>query len=327
SGRNKMVINHLDKLFITNDATTIVNELEVQHPAAKILVSAGKAHQDEIGDGANLTISFSGELLQNAEELIRMGLYPSEIISGYTKAINKTIEILDELLEIGSENMDVRDKGQVVSRMKAVASKRFGEEDMLCSVIAYACIQVCPKNQANFNVDNVRVVKLLGGGLNSTVVRGMVLKNDVVGTIKRVEKAKVVVFVCGVDTAGTETKGTVLIHDVEQNYAKTEEAKVEELIKAVTDSGAKVIVSGAVAGEMALHFCEHYKIMFLKISSKFELRRFCRTTGVVAIPNPDDLGYVDSISVEEIGGARVCLLSLIMLLGVGARLNFISLTV
>ncbi|CAL9037406.1 T-complex protein 1 subunit theta-like [Musa acuminata AAA Group] len=314
NGMNKMVINHLDKLFVTNDAATIVNELEVQHPAAKILVLAGKAQQEEIGDGANLTISFAGELLQNAEELIRMGLHPSEIISGYTKAINKTIEILDELVEKGSETMDVRSKEEVVSRMKAaVASKQFGLEQLLCPIIADACIQVCPKNPANFNVDNVRVAKLLGGGLhNSTVVRGMVLKNDAIGTIKRVEKAKIVVFAGGVDTSATETKGTVLIQSAEQlkNYAKTEESKVEELIKAVADSGAKVVVSGAAVGDMALHFCERYKLMVLKISSKFELRRFCRTTGAVALlklsqPNPDELGYADSISVEEVGGVRV----------------------
>ncbi|KAJ8493095.1 hypothetical protein OPV22_014816 [Ensete ventricosum] len=314
NGMNKMVINHLDKLFVTNDAATIVNELEVQHPAAKILVLAGKAQQEEIGDGANLTISFAGELLQNAEELIRMGLHPSEIISGYTKAINKTIEILDELLEKGSETMDVRSKEEVVSRMKAaVASKQYGQEDLLCPIIADACIQVCPKNPANFNVDNVRVAKLLGGGLhNSTVIRGMVLKNDAFGTIKRVEKARIAVFAGGVDTSATETKGTVLIQSAEQleNYAKTEEAKVEELIKAVAESGAKVIVSGAAVGDMALHFCERYKLMVLKVSSKFELRRFCRTTGAVAIlklsqPNPDDLGYADSISVEEVGGVRV----------------------
>ncbi|MED6194093.1 T-complex protein 1 subunit theta [Stylosanthes scabra] len=314
NGMNKMVINHLDKLFVTNDAATIVNELEVQHPAAKILVLAGKAQQEEIGDGANLTISFAGEILQGAEELIRMGLHPSEIISGYTKAINKTIEILDELVEKGSETMDVRDKEQVISRMKAaVASKQFGQEDTICSLVADACIQVCPKNPANFNVDNVRVAKLLGGGLhNSTVVRGMVLKSDTVGTIKRIEKAKVAVFAGGVDTSATETKGTVLIHSAEQleNYSKTEEAKVEELIKAVAESGAQVVVSGGSVGEMALHFCERYKLMVLKISSKFELRRFCRTTGAVAMlklgqPNPDDLGYVDSVSVEEIGGVRV----------------------
>ncbi|KAK7846194.1 t-complex protein 1 subunit theta [Quercus suber] len=306
NGMNKMVINHLDKLFVTNDAATIVNELEVQHPAAKILVLAGKAQQEEIGDGANLTISFAGELLQNAEDLIRMGLHPSEIISGYTKAINKTVEILEELVENGSETMDVRNKEQVLSRIRAaVASKQFGQEDILCSLVA--------DNPANFNVDNVRVAKLLGGGLhNSTVVRGMVLKSDAVGSLKQIEKAKVAVFAGGVDSSATETKGTVLIHSAEQleNYSKTEEAKIEELIRSVADSGAKVIVSGAAVGEMALHFCERYKLMVLKISSKFELRRFCRTTGAVAMlklsqPNPDDLGYVDSISVEEIGGVRV----------------------
>ncbi|XP_042389613.1 T-complex protein 1 subunit theta-like isoform X2 [Zingiber officinale] len=316
NGMNKMVINHLDKLFVTNDAATIVDELEVQHPAAKILVLAGKAQQEEIGDGANLTISFAGELLQNAEELIRMGLHPSDIISGYTKAVNKTVAILDELVEKGSETMDVRNKDEVFNRMRAsVASKQFGQEDVLCPLIADACIQVCPKNPANFNVDNVRVAKLLGGGLhNSLVVRGMVLKGDTVGTIKRVEKAKIAVFAGGIDTSATETKGTVLIHTAEQleNYAKTEEAKVEELVKAVVDSGAKVVVSGAAVGDMALHFCERYKLMVLKISSKFELRRFCRTTGAVALlklsqPNPDELGYADSISVEEIGGARVTL--------------------
>ncbi|ONK61297.1 uncharacterized protein A4U43_C08F28240 [Asparagus officinalis] len=314
NGMNKMVINHLDKLFVTNDAATIVNELEVQHPAAKILVLGGKAQQEEIGDGANLTVSFAGELLQNAEELIRMGLHPSEIISGYTKAIKKVLEILDELVEKGSETMDVRNKDEVITRIKsAVASKQFGQEDILCPLIADACIQVCPKNPTNFNVDNVRVAKLVGGGLhNSSIVRGMVLKTDAVGSIKKVEKAKIAVFVGGVDTSATETKGTVLIHNAEEleNYAKTEEAKVEELIKAVADSGAKVVVSGAAVGEMALHFCERYKLMVLKISSKFELRRFCRTTGAVALlklsqPNPDDLGYADSVSVEEIGGSRV----------------------
>ncbi|KAJ6697266.1 hypothetical protein OIU85_003617 [Salix viminalis] len=319
NGMNKMVINHLDKLFVTNDAATIVNELEVQHPAAKILVLAGKAQQEEIGDGANLAISFAGEILQNADELIRMGLHPSEIISGYNKSIDKAIEILGELVEPGSENMDVRNKEEVIFRMKAaVASKQFGQEDVLCNLISEACIQVCPKNPANFNVDNVRVAKLVGGGLNnSSIVHGMVLKGDTVGTMKRVEKAKVAVFVGGVDTSATETKGTVLIHSAEQleNYAKTEEAKVEELIKAVADSGAKVIVSGAAVGEMALHFCERYKLMVLKISSKFELRRFCRTTGAIAIlklspPSPDDLGYVDSISVEEIGGTRVTVMTL-----------------
>ncbi|PWA70669.1 Chaperone, tailless complex polypeptide 1 [Artemisia annua] len=209
NGMNKMVINHLDKLFVTSDTATIVNELEIQHPAAKILVLAGKAQQEEIGDGANLVVSFAGELLQGAEELIRMGLHPNEIIIGYTKAINKRIiwdrgsvlttlfllqvvEILEGLVEQGSETMDVRNRDEVTLRMKAaVASKQYGQESILCPLIADACIQVFPKNPVNINVDNVRVAKLLGGGLqNCTTVRGMVLKGDTIGSIKRIEKSK-----------------------------------------------------------------------------------------------------------------------------------------
>jgi T-complex protein 1 subunit theta len=135
--------------------------------AAKLLVLAGRAQQEEIGDGANVTVSFAGELLEKAEELIRMGLHPSEIIMGYNKAINKVsshfqsdgtgivktcslnvgslclcvhmqaIEILEDLVEKGSENMDVRNKDEVVLRMRsAVASKHFGQEDILCSLVS-----------------------------------------------------------------------------------------------------------------------------------------------------------------------------------------------
>ncbi|XP_013617096.1 PREDICTED: T-complex protein 1 subunit theta-like [Brassica oleracea var. oleracea] len=204
NGLNKMVINHSDKLFVTNDAATIVNELEIQHPAAKILVLAAKAQQEEIGDGANLTISFAGELLQNAD------------CRGACQ--DGVVEVLEELVESGSERMDVRSKGEVVSRMRAaVASKQFGQEEIICSLVADACIQVCPKNPTNFNVDNVRVAKFLAGGLhNSCIVRGMVLESDAVGSIKRMVKAKVAVFAGGVDTTATETKGTVLIHSAEQ---------------------------------------------------------------------------------------------------------------
>ena len=88
-GMNKMIINHLDKLFVTSDAATIVSELEVQHPAAKLLVLAAKAQQEEVGDGANLVITLAGELLQGAEDLIKSGLHPSEIITGYAKATEK----------------------------------------------------------------------------------------------------------------------------------------------------------------------------------------------------------------------------------------------
>ena len=89
-----MIINHLDKLFVTSDAATIVSELEVQHPAAKLLVLAAKAQQEEMGDGANLVITLAGEWLQGAEDLLKSGLHPSEIVAGYSKATNKASLIL-----------------------------------------------------------------------------------------------------------------------------------------------------------------------------------------------------------------------------------------
>lgn len=314
NGMNKMIINHLDKLFVTSDAATIVAELEVQHPAAKLLVLAARAQQEEVGDGSNTVVSFAGELLAGAEELIRSGLHPSEIIAGYGNATAKVLELMEDLVLEGSDKVDVRDRVEVEKRLvAAVASKQFGNEPTLCPLIADACMQVCPTNPANFNVDNVRVAKILGGGLSdSSVVRGMVLKTDATGTIKHASKAKVAVFGQGIDTQATETKGTVLIENAEQleSYAASEEAQVESLIKAVAASGATVVVSGQTVGEMALHFCERYKLMVLKIASKFELRRFCRTTGAVSLvklqpPMSDELGFADSITVKEIGGTTV----------------------
>jgi T-complex protein 1 subunit theta len=94
TGRNKMVINHLEKLFVTNDAATIIRELEVVHPAAKLVVGASQQQEAEMGDATNFVVVFAGELLRQAESLIRMGLHPSEIVQGYELAMQKAQDIL-----------------------------------------------------------------------------------------------------------------------------------------------------------------------------------------------------------------------------------------
>lgn len=201
----------------------------------------------------------------------------------------------------------------VAARIKGtLSSKQFGYEDILSKTCAEACIDVCPKNAQNFNVDNVRVAKIVGSSLHeNVVVQGMVIRRDCEGTIKHVKDAKVAVFGCAVDTSSTETKGTVLITsaaDLEQ-YSKGEEQKMEEYIKLIADSGAKVVVSGQSFGELAMHFIERYELMAIKMPSKFELRRFCRatnSTGIIKLgrPSADELGYVSSIDVKEIGGTK-----------------------
>lgn len=313
NGMNKMVINHLDKLFVTSDASTIVQELEVQHPAAKLLVMAAKAQEAEIGDGTNFVLALAGELLSNAEGILRDGLHTTDVADGYQKASEKALEALDALVLPGSETLDIRDKDSVAKRLKgSISSKQYGFEDTLCPLIAEACIDVCPKNPTNFNVDNVRVVKIMGSGLASShVVKGMVLKRDVEGTVKHLENAKVAVYSQGIDTSGTESKGTVLIKNAEelQNYAKSEENKLEEYIKSIASSGAQIVVSGSSIGEMAMHFIEKYGMMAIRIPSKFDLRRFCKATNSTALakltaPQPDELGFAQSVKVEEIGGSN-----------------------
>ena len=318
NGMNKMVINHLERLFVTSDAAVIVRELEVAHPAARLLVMAAQSQEREMGDGTNLVVSFGGELLGLAEELVREGLHPSEIVEGYEKAAAKALEWMGELVVEKSDVLDARDVDAVAGRIKGtLSSKQHGFEEKLARVVASACVDVLPKNALNFNVDNVRTTKIPGSSLSDcTVVQGMVIRRGVEGTIRSLKNVKIAVFGCAVDTSTTETKGTVLIKSASEleAYSKGEEAKMEEYIKGIADAGARVVVTGQSFGEMALHFIERHGLMAIKIPSKFELRRLCRATnarGLVKLDRPeaDELGFVSSIEVREIGGTQCVVVS------------------
>ena len=286
-GRNKMVINHLDKLFVTSDAATIVTEMEIVHPAAKMIVYAAETMERELGDGTNFVVSLASELLANSEALIHDGLHPVEIAAGYEKACARALEILDELVLPGSESLDVFNIEAVSGALAtAIATKQYGYHHTLAKLTAEACIAVCPKNPHNFRVDDVRIAKVVGSGLSSSeVIQGLVIRRNPEGSTLHVENAKVAVYSEGLDLAMTETKGTVLLHSGEEleGYARSEEERVDALIKGLADAGVKLVFSGGPVGELCLHFCERYKIMLVKIQSKFELRRICRATGATAL--------------------------------------------
>lgn len=186
-------------------------------------------------------------------------------------------------------------------------------EDILASLVAEAVLAVLPKNPVNFNVDNVRVVKIMGGTLESSrVVKGMVFGREPEGTIKNVTKAKVGVFSCPIDISQTETKGTVLLKNAEEmmNYSKGEEERLESAVKELYDSGLRVVVAGATVGDLAMHYLNRFNILVVKILSKFELRRLCRVVGATPLarlgaPMPDEMGAVDVVETTEIGGDRV----------------------
>lgn len=311
NGMNKMVINHIEKQFVTSDAATIIRELDVEHPAAKLMILASQMQDSEVGDGTNFVIIFAGALLECSEELIRLGVTPTQIADGYEKALEKALEILPSLICL--EVKDCRNIAEVSKGIRtAIQSKQYGNEDFLADLVTKACVSILPE-KTTFNVDNVRVCKVLGSGLlSSTVVQGMVFKRQVEGEITKVLKAKVAIYSCAVDIMQTETKGTVLIKTADElmNFSRGEENLLELQIKAIADTGAKVVVAGAKFGDMALHYLNKYGLMAVRLNSKFDLRRLSKTVGATVLPRltaptPQELGYCDVVCVEELGDTPI----------------------
>ncbi len=299
-------------MILTSDAATILRELDVVHPAAKLIVMASQQQEAEMGDATNLVIVLAGELLRKAEDLLRMGLKASDVVQGYERAQTFALKTLEEL-EVDKVK-DIRSQSELSKAIRTVvASKQSGSEDFLADMVAEAVLAVLPKHAANFNVDNIRVVKIMGGSLEqSRVVKGMVFGREPDGSVKKAEKAKVGVFSCPIDISQTETKGTVLLHNAKEmlDFTKGEETQLENIVKELHDSGLRVVVAGSTVGELALHYLNRFGILVIKILSKFELRRLCRVVGATPLarlgaPMPDEMGNVDIVETSEIGGDRV----------------------
>ena len=306
-----MVINHLDRLFVTSDAATIIKESDIHHPAAKMIAMAAQMQENECGDGSNFVISLAGELMAQAQSLLQMGLHPSEILIGYEKASKKCQEEYEN--SVCYTLKDIRDNEEVLRAMKAsVASKQYGLEDLLGKLIVQACLYAIPRGKDHFSVDNIRVCKILGGGLpDSEVVRGMVCIRQSETSITRVTNAKVAVFNSNIEMNQGETKGTVLLHNADEleNYTKSEEERFEKIIKGLAEAGIQVVVASGSISETAVHFFEKYKMMAIKIMSKWELKRIARAVGASPIikletPKPEEIGYADEVHFMEISSQK-----------------------
>ena len=227
------------------------------------------------------------------------GLHTAEIIAGYQRAFNKTLEILPTLVVKSVGN--VRDRAELVVAIKSViATKQYGYEDLLSGLVVDAChttFQVLSK-KPTLNIDNVRISKLRGGNiLQSNHIKGMVILRDAEGIIKKAEKAKVVVFGCGIEASSSEAKSTILLKNADEllNYNKSEEKKMEEIISGVAATGVKVVISHGSISEMAMHFLDKYGLMVIKVQSKFDLRRICGALGATAVVRlgpctPEEMG-------------------------------------
>lgn len=326
NGSNKLVINHLGRQFITADTATMLRELDMQHPCGRMLVQSCAQQEFEVGDGTNLTVMFAGSLLQEAEALLKEGLHAADVIKGYELCLEKTLELIKGY---GCwELTDVKDHAQVKKAvMTCVTAKQMDLAPQLTELITTAIVQVTRsladsnagvqkkgiEESKKFELDNVRTSKIPGGSLSkSFVVDGMVVPRNTMGITKEATKTKVAVYGGGIDHQQTEAKGTVLIRNAAElmNFSKGEESAMEEFIKGISDMGVGVIISGGSVNDIAQHFLDKYKILCVKIGSKFELKRMCSSLKAVNIlraglPMEEELGYADSVKVEEIASNKI----------------------
>lgn len=312
NGMNKFIINHLDKVFLTKDSGVMCKELEVNHPAANLIVKSSNIQETECGDNTNYCITFAGELLNSAEELIKSGVHITDIISGYEKGLIKAFQLLESSKIYEVSNIRSVEEVSKIIRPVIMTKVVRGQEDFLSSIIADACILTCPKNAIHFNEENVRVAKMLGGSIyDSQVIKGMVVVRHIEGAITHVENCKVAVFNCPFENIGAETKDTVLFKSAEEllGYSKSEEDTIEKIVKGIVDAGIKAVIVGGSVSNMAIHYLDRYKVLVLRTLSKFELRRIAKAVGAIPLvrlgtPSAEEMGYADKIAVDEIGSQK-----------------------
>ncbi|CAB9503350.1 complex protein 1 subunit theta [Seminavis robusta] len=317
-GRSKLVVNHLGKIIVTSDCAAILKEMEVEHPAAKLLQMATEHQNQACGDGTNLVLTFAGELLWNTLELIhKMGWqHASEIVEGFHLAGKRVQNELLPNLCCGTIT-DVTDETQLLRILKPVLmSKNMGSQETLAPLVAQACLKVMTKSATGRNKvspDAVRTVKIMGSSVQkSELIEGYVAQRGLETVTTSATDCKIAVFAAGVEASSTEAKGTVLMKTAEdlKSYNKTEESKMEEIIQGIAETGVKLIVSGGTVSDMALHFMDRYQLLCLKVGSKWELRRLCQATGATPLvrlgaPMAEEMGHAESVNVKEVGEKTV----------------------
>lgn len=195
--------------------------------------------------------------MQQAENLIKEGLHPSDILTGFEIASQECLKLLDGLIAYTIK--DIRNVEEITKVMKAVvSSKHYGNENTLAPLVAQACVHALTRDSSTFNVDNIRVAKVLGGSLSdSTVIHGLALLRASETTVHHVTDAKVAVFSCDLQAESGDTKGTVVFKNAEEliNYTKSEEEVMGKFVKKVSDAGVNVIFCGGTLSEIVTHFC------------------------------------------------------------------------
>jgi thermosome len=297
-GMDKMMVDSLGDVTITSDGATVLDELDVQHPAAKMLVEVAKTQDDEVGDGTTTSVVLAGELLKRAEFLLDQGLHPTVINAGYKKAGEKAREILNEI----SKTVDLKDTETL--RRVAITAMRGkslgGATEHFAKIAVQAVNQVIEKRGDSFvaDIDNIQLVKKEGKSLMDTeLVNGVIIDKEVVhpGMPKRMVKARIALLDTAMEIEKTEFSAEIKITNPQQmqSFLDEETKLMKDMVDKVAEAGANVVLCQKGIDEAAQSFMSKRGILAARRIKKSDIEKLSRATGGRIVTNLEDLRASD----------------------------------
>jgi len=314
-GMDKMLVDSFGDVTITSDGRTILDEMDIQHPAAKMMLEVAKTQDNEAGDGTTTAVIISGELLNKAQELIERNVHPTIIIDGYRKASDKALEILEKIaIQIDPSSPDYPKK----VAMTSMASKLVADDrEYLADLAVKAILAVAEKDGDKYkaDVDDVKVEKKPGESARETkLIQGIVLDKEVThsGMPKRVERAKIALLDCPLEIEKTEFDAKINIESPEQMEAflKQEEDMLRDMVDKIAKAGANVVLCEKGIDDMAQHFLARKGILAVRRNKKSDMEKLAKATGGKIVTNLDgmtsaDLGYAALVEERKIGDDKM----------------------
>ncbi|HLC09955.1 MAG TPA: thermosome subunit beta [Nitrosopumilaceae archaeon] len=309
-GMDKMLVDSLGDVTITNDGATILKEIDVQHPAAKMMVEISKAVDNEVGDGTTSSVVFAGSLLAKAEELLDKDVHATVIIDGYQAAADKALSLLAEL----AKSVDPQEKEILLKIAKTSMESKLVSEDstMLSKLVVDAILQVSEKQGESNKVDldNIKVEKKAGGSIrNTSLIKGIVLDKEVVhsGMPTKIEKAKIALVTAPLEIEKTEMSAEIRITDPTQMqmFLEEENRMLKAMVDKISEVGANVLICQKGIDDIAQHYLAKVGILAVRRVKESDMTKLAKATGGTISTNLDDLTSKDLGSAEHVEQRKV----------------------
>jgi thermosome len=309
-GMDKMLVDSLGDVTITNDGATILKEIDVQHPAAKMLVEISKTTDNEVGDGTTSVVILAGSLLENAESLLDQDVHPTIIVDGYRKAGKKAKQFLRDIAEnISPNDKSILNKIAKTSMQTKLVRK---DSDQLADIIVKSVLSVAEKEGDNYQVDidDIKVEKKAGGSVkDSAIIQGIVLDKEIVhgGMPKKITEAKIALINTALEISKTETDAKINISNPQQmkSFLDEENRMLKTMVDKVIGSGANVILCQKGIDDMAQHYLAKAGIIAVRRIKESDLTKLAKATGARIVTNLDDLFEKDLGNAELVEEKKI----------------------